>query len=118
MIGFDILTKKNWIGQAAEPVWRWTCLHVVRDLCVENGNWEKGALEALTSFTSIAYSLAKRSYLMKTVSQSQILGQIYGAGCGTMQAYLQMSVCHAKNLDEVQACNKCENSDIHVNVTD
>ena len=29
-----------------------------------------------------------------------------------MQAYLQMSVCHAKNFNGVQACNQCRNSDI------
>ena len=28
-----------------------------------------------------------------------------------MQAYVQMSVCHAKNFNGVQACNQCENSD-------
>ena len=27
-----------------------------------------------------------------------------------MQAYVQMSVCHAKNFNGVQACNQCENS--------
>ena len=29
-----------------------------------------------------------------------------------MQAYVRMSVCHAKNFNGVQACNQCENSDI------
>ena len=72
----DIMTQK--LSRASSR----TCVAVdmfARSERVVRWKWKlrgEEGLEALTSFTSIAYLLAKRFYLMKTVSQTQILGQI------------------------------------------